>query len=218
MTTKVRRKVSGRSLKTRAWVPLTRVELSRLPWPPSLLDAHAQLSADETFEVGRLIVEVVHGGERNTRKTRKPWSLRRLQKEVLQVASFATLARCVQTYETCRSMGLEPPLGDLRAGHLLQMVHAPLDQQRSWVEQVGRDGLSVEQLRENAGRTGRVTRARKPAIVKAIAALHKQPILEGLADLGELPRSEARKLSKQVHQAKEQLKQVERALRRLGIH
>ena len=55
-------------------------------------------------------------------------------------------------------------------------------------------------------------------MVRAIAALHKQSLVEGLDDLGGLTRSEARKLSKQVHQAKEQLKQVERALRRLGFH
>lgn len=229
MSTKARREVStqARSTQTRstqgrsstsAWRTLAPSELLRLPWPRALLDTSAQLSADETFEVGRLIVEVVHGGRRNNRKTRKPWSLRRLQREVLSAASFATLARCVQTYETCRNLGLEPPLGDLKAGHLLQMVHAPADLQRQWVEQVGKEGLSVEQLRESAARTGRVTRARKPAVVRAIAALHKQSLLEGLDDLGGLSRSEARKLSKQVHLAKEQLKQVERALRRLGIH
>jgi hypothetical protein len=199
------------------WRPLTRAELSRLPWPTALLDATAQLTADETFEVGRLIVEVVHGGQRNTRKSRKPWSLRRLQREVLSAASFATLARCVQTYETCRSLGLEPPLGDVRAGHLLQLTHAPRSKQRHWLRQVDREGLSVEQLRETTLRTGRVTRPRKPGVVKALAALQRQSMLEGLDELSLLPRAEVRKLSKHVHQAKAQLKQVEKALRRLGV-
>lgn len=199
------------------WQPMTRTELLSLPWPPALLDASAQLTVDETFEVGRLIVEVVHGGQRNTRKSRKPWSLRRLQKEVLRAASFATLARCVQTYETCRALGLEPPLGDVRAGHLLQLGHAPVAKQRHLLKQVGREGLSVEQLRETTLRTGRVTRPRKPGVVKAIAALQRQSLLDGLDDLAQLPRAEVRKLSKQVHQAKEQLKQVQRVLKRLGV-
>lgn len=199
------------------WNPLSRAELLALPWPSALLDVAAQLTADETFEVGRLIVEVVHGGERNTRKSRKPWSLRRLQKEVLRAASFATLARCVQTYETCRALGLEPPLGDVRAGHLLQLAHAPRAQQRHWLRQVDRQGLSVEQLRETTLRTGRVTRSRKPGVVKALAALGRQSMLDGLDELSSLPRAEVRKLSKHVHEAKAQLRQVEKALRRLGV-
>src|SRR5690606_37556294 len=159
--------VSGqRSSEATDWKRLSRAELLALPWPSALLDVAAHLSADETFEVGRLIVEVVHGGERNTQKSRKPWSLRRLQKEVLQAASFATLARCVQTYETCRALSLAPPLGDVRAGHLLQLAHAPRAKQRHWLRQVDREGLSVEQLRETTLRTGRVTRPRKPGVVK----------------------------------------------------
>lgn len=198
------------------WRPLSRGELLELPWPAALLNTAAQLSVDETFEVGRLIVEVVHGGQRNTRKSRKPWSLRRLQREVLRAASFATLARCVQTFETCRSLGLQPPLGDLRAGHLLQLGNVPASKQRRWLKQVDRDGMSVEQLRESTLRTGRVTRFRKPAVVKAIAALRRQSLLDGLDELGELPPAEVRRLSRQVQLAKEELKQVERALRRLG--
>ena len=200
-----------------SWRLLTSDELLALPWPSPLLDASQQLTADDTFEVGRLIVEVVHGGNRNTRKSRKPWSLRRLQKEVLQAASFATLARCVQTYETCRSLGLEPPLGDVRAGHLLQLTNAPRSKQRHWLRQVDREGLSVEQLRETTLRTGRVTRPRKPGVVKALAALRRQSMLDGLDELSSLSRAEVRKLSKHVHQAKEQLKQVQKALRRLGV-
>ena len=105
--------------------------LRDLPWPSAVLDSRAQLTADDTYAVGRLIVEAIHGGERDTQKSRKEWSLRRLQQEVLTHASFATLARCVQTYETCRALGVAPPLGGVRAGHLLNMNHLSLTKQRA---------------------------------------------------------------------------------------
>ncbi len=191
--------------------------LRELPWPPAVLDAHAQLTADDTYSVGRLIVEVVHGGERDTQKSRKEWSLRRLQQEVLTNASFATLARCVQTYETCRLLGVAPPLGGVRAGHLLNMSHLSVAKQRALLAQVDRQSLSVQQLRCKTGRLPGQGRRRKPGVMKALTALEKQDLLADIEQLASIDRGEGKRLNQAVAQLQQQLREVRRHLRKHGF-
>lgn len=188
-----------------------------LPWPTAVEDPALQLSADDTFEVGRLIVEVIHGGSRNTHKSRKAWSLRRIQKHILRGASFATLARCVQTYETCRRLDLRPPLGDVRAGHLLNLANVGPAKQRMLLRKVGKQGLSVEQLRQSTGRTGQGTRRRQPSIIKALEWLGQHRLLDDLEGLSDLSRAEKKRVGRQIVQLREELKAVEIQLRRLGF-
>jgi hypothetical protein len=196
---------------------VTAAKLRSLPWPEAILDRSLQLSADDTYRVGQLIVEQIHGGERNTQRTRKEWSLRRIQQHVLRRASFATLARCVQTYETCRSLGMEPPLGDLRAGHLLNMTHLNRSRQKQLIERVGKQGMSVQALRQKTGRVAGQGRKRTPGFLRAISALGKQDLLADIEQLAQMDRVEARRLAAQLVVLQEQLKQVQKQLKRRTV-
>ena len=191
--------------------------LRELPWPQAVLDAQTQLTADDTYSVGQLIVEVVHGGDRDTQKSRKEWSLRRLQQEVLTNASFATLARCVQTYETCRLLGVAPPLGGVRAGHLLNMSHLSVAKQRALLAQVDKQSLSVQQLRYKTGRVQGQGRRRKPGVMKALTALEKQDLLADIDQLASMERGEGKRLNQAVAQLQQQLREVRRHLRKHGF-
>jgi hypothetical protein len=193
---------------------LTALKLRSLPWPEALNARGARLTMDETYRVGKLIVDVVYGGNRSSDKSRKTWSLRRLQEQVLENASFATLARCVQTYEACRQLGLKPPLQGVRAGHLLNMTHLNRSEQRRMMDRVGRNGLSVQQLREATGRLQGQGRRRKPGVVRALRALNQQELLEDLDLLDGMQRVEMRRLGKQLTRVQEALTLVQRELKR----
>ncbi len=143
--------------------------------------------------------------------------MRRIQQQVLGEASFATLARCVQTYETCRGLGLQPPLGDVRAGHLLGLAHVRPAKQRMLLRRVDEQRLSVEQLRQSTGRAGQRTRRGKPAVIKALDALRKHNLLEDVDSLQDLPRAEGKKVRQQVAQLRQELLTLEKQLRRLGF-
>lgn len=193
---------------------LTAIKIKALPWPEALQQRGSRLTMDETYRVGKLIVDVVYGGTRNANKSRKTWSLRRLQEQVLQNASFATLARCVQTYEACRELGLKPPLKGVRAGHLLNMTHLNRNQQKRLMDRVGKNGLSVQQLREATGRVQGQGRRRKPGFVRALNALNNHDLLEDLDMLDSVERTEMRRLVKQVNRVQDALKRVQRELKR----
>src|SRR5690606_7681214 len=124
---------------------------------------------------------------------------------------FATLARCVQTYEACRALDLAPPLGDVRVGHLLSLTHLNLRRQRQMIQRVEGQGLSIEALRVAAGRTG-PGRRRKPGIVKAVVSLSKYDLMDGIEQCESLSASERRKLAQSIGELRKQLAQVEKRL------
>lgn len=199
------------SAATGRTAPLTAARLRHLPWPRAVRESSQQLTIDDSYEVGRLIVETIHGGSRNTRKSRKQWSLRRLQQEVLTEASFATLARCVQTYEICKRLGLEPPLGDVRVGHLLSLSHLDVRRQRQLLRQIAGQRLSVEALRSATGRKG-PPRRRTPRIVKAVGYLAKCDLMDGIDACREWTARDRRRLAQSIGSV---LRQLERVARRL---
>ncbi len=190
---------------------LTSAKLKALPWPKAIRKAGLQLTIDDSYAVGELIVETIHGGARDTHKSRKQWSLRRIQQEVLPEASFATLARCVQTYEACRNLGLEPPLGDVRVGHLLSLNHLNVRRQRQLIQKVEGQRLSVEALRNATGRDS-TSRRRKPEIVKAVGYLAKHDLMEGIDLCATYSASERRKLLRTIGSLRRQLEKVEKHL------
>lgn len=190
---------------------LTVAQLRALPWPRAIRKAGLQLTIDDSYVVGKLIVESIHGGARDTHKSRKQWSLRRIQTEILSEASFATLARCVQTYEACLRLKLEPPLGDVRVGHLLSLSHLDLRKQRQLIQRVEGQRLSVEALRSATGRNSS-SRRRKPEIVKVVSFLAKQDLMQGLDLCERYSASERRKLARAIAALRRQLERVEKRL------
>ncbi len=190
---------------------LTAAKLRALPWPRAIRKSGLQLTIDDSYAVGELIVETIHGGARDTHKSRKQWSLRRIQQEILPEASFATLARCVQTYEACRNLGLEPPLGDVRVGHLLSLNHLNVRRQRQLIQKVEGQRLSVEALRSATGRDAS-SRRRKPEIVKAVSYLSKHDLMEGLDLCENYSAAERRKLLRTIATLRRQLEKVEKHL------
>lgn len=190
---------------------LTVAQLKALPWPRAIRKSGLQLTIDDSYVVGRLIVESIHGGARDTHKSRKQWSLRRIQSQILPEASFATLARCVQTYEACRKLKLEPPLGDVRVGHLLSLSHLDVRKQRQLIQRVEGQRLSVEALRSVTGRS-ESSRKRKPEIVKVVSILEKHDLMQGLDLCERFSSQQRRKLARAIGSLRRQLERVEKRL------
>lgn len=110
---------------------LTPGQVRALPWPNSLL-AGQPLQTREAYEVGRIIVKQLQGGEALQAQARREWSLRNIARTI-DVGSTATLGRCVQVYWVCEALGIASRLEDLPPHLLITAARLPLKQQLSFI-------------------------------------------------------------------------------------
>lgn len=181
-----------------------------LPWPAALGNANQRLSLEESYRAGQLIRVEVYDQGTGGRGRRGAWSLRLLKERVFPGASFATLARCVQIYDCCVNLGLEPPLAGVKAGHLLNMTHLSPAAQRRLLVRLGQERISVRELRETAGR--RAERLRTPVLVKTLTALSGNELEGELEVLGQMDRAQAHELRGHLARAREVIQRLEAAL------
>jgi hypothetical protein len=110
---------------------LTPGQVRALPWPTSLL-AGQPLQTREAYEVGRIIVKQLQGGEALQAQARREWSLRNIAKTI-DVGSTATLGRCVQVYWVCEGLGITSRLEDLPPHLLITAARLPVKQQLAFI-------------------------------------------------------------------------------------
>ena len=110
---------------------LTPGQVRALPWPNSLL-AGQPLQTREAYEVGRIIVKQLQGGEALQAQARREWSLRNIAKTI-DVGSTATLGRCVQVYWVCEALGIAARLEALPPHLLITAARLPLKQQLAFI-------------------------------------------------------------------------------------
>lgn len=123
---------------------LTPGQVRALPWPDSLL-AGQPLQTREAYEVGRIIVKQLQGGEALQAQARREWSLRNIAKTI-DVGSTATLGRCVQVYWVCEALGISSRLEDLPPHLLITAARLPVKQQLSFINK----GIKARWTRNHA--------------------------------------------------------------------
>jgi hypothetical protein len=117
-----------------------------LPWPKTFLRGEL-LSTMDTYKVGKLLVSKVYRNGRSHDHAPGPNSLRALA-SVLPNTSAAKLLRCIQAYECCESLGVKPPFGSIKAGHLFRLAALPQARRRTLFKKIEKLGWSVTRLRE----------------------------------------------------------------------
>jgi hypothetical protein len=201
---------------------ITAKNIRQLPWPDAFLQAQA-LTTNDSYRVGELLVERVYESRRDANRSPKPSSLRKIQSNALPEVSVSTLLRCIQVYETCRDLGMKPPWAFVRAGHLFRVASLPKAQQRQLLARVEAEGWTVAKLQQHVDKLkgnllpdGRRPsgRRRLPGFVKALKALSKHSLLDGLKQAGELDSSRVRQLNKQIERAKAELARVQGTLKK----
>jgi hypothetical protein len=182
--------------------------IRELPWPDAILHAQA-LSTNDSYRVGQLLMERVYESQLDA----KPSNLRKLQSSALPGVSVSTLQRCIQVYETCRALELSPPWTHVRSGHFFAVAALPRTQQRRLLERVEKEGWTVvrlqkelEEQRGNALSDGRLKRRRRlPGFIKALQAISKESLLDGLKQAEELDPTRLRRLARQIASAQAEL-------------
>lgn len=197
-------------------------QIRQLPWPDAFLQAQA-LTTNDSYRVGQLLVERVYDSQRDANRSPKPSSLRKIQSNALPEVSVSTLLRCIQVYETCRTLGMKPPWRHVRAGHIFRVANLTKTQQRQLLSNVEKDGWTVAKLQQEIDKlkgsrlvNGRRPsgRRRLPGFVKALQALSKHSLLDGLRQADELEASKLRQLVRQIARTQTELNKVQTALKK----
>jgi hypothetical protein len=161
---------------------LSIAQVRKLAWPPALLQ-RTPLSVDDCYQIGQLVVEKVqHEGSARLR-SRKEWSMRRLQKE-LGVASAATFTRCVQVYEMARELRLKRPLQGVSSSSLFLVAGLPKPVRAKVARKALSENWSKRRIEaELVGQHGEVRRAGRPpglGCIKALSRCAARPLLTDL--------------------------------------
>ena len=198
---------------------LTAASIRSLPWPRAVWFPNQTLTGEDAYKVGELIVERVYGGERDTTRGRKQWSLRQLQAQVLHATSPATLVRSIQTYETAKRLGLKPPWRHIETGHLVRVAPLSVAQQKKLLRAAETQGWSVQQLAQKVRKLrGATNQGRRPSpgVVRAIEGLDRKELLSHFERIEELGAAKRRALLKRVAALQEELKTVQKQLKETG--
>lgn len=155
--------------------PLTPNQVRALPWPQTLL-AGQPLETKDAYEVGKLIVKQLQGGQALEPQARREWSLRTVARTI-GVGSTATLGRCVQVYWVCETLGISSRIGEIPPHLLITAARLPSKQQLTFINRGIKEGWTrngaIEKANEQLGEdkpSGRKPAAAKPAAAKPAAA------------------------------------------------
>lgn len=144
---------------------LTPGQVRALPWPNSLL-AGQPLQTREAYEVGRIIVKQLQGGEALQAQARREWSLRNIAKTI-DVGSTATLGRCVQVYWVCEGLGIASRLEDLPPHLLITAARLPTKQQLSFINKGAKGRWTRNHAIERANEIAGVSKTASPKALPA---------------------------------------------------
>lgn len=125
---------------------MTPKQVKALPWPKTFLTGEL-LSTLDTYKVGQLLVERIYKAGRSHDHAPGPNSLRTLAAS-LPNTSAAKLLRCIQAFECCESLGVQPPFENVKAGHLFRLAALPQNKRRVLFTKIEKQGWSVTRLRE----------------------------------------------------------------------
>lgn len=155
--------------------PLTPNQVRSLPWPQTLL-AGQPLETKDAYEVGKLIVKQLQGGQALEPQARREWSLRTVARTI-GVGSTATLGRCVQVYWVCENLGITSRIGEIPPHLLITAARLPAKQQLTFINRGIKEGWTrngaIEKANEQLG--DEQPRGRKPA-AKPAAKLAAKPV------------------------------------------
>lgn len=145
--------------------PLTPNQVRALPWPQTLL-AGQPLETKDAYEVGKLIVKQLQGGQALEPQARREWSLRTVARTI-GVGSTATLGRCVQVYWVCETLGISSRIGEIPPHLLITAARLPSKQQLTFINRGIKEGWTrngaIEKANEQLGEEK--PSGRKPAAV-----------------------------------------------------
>lgn len=153
--------------------PLTPNQVRALPWPQTLL-AGQPLETKDAYEVGKLIVKQLQGGQALEPQARREWSLRTVARTI-GVGSTATLGRCVQVYWVCETLGITSKIGEIPPHLLITAARLPSKQQLTFINRGIKEGWTrngaIEKANEQLG--DEKPSGRKPAAAKVVAKVAK---------------------------------------------
>lgn len=154
--------------------PLTPNQVRALPWPQTLL-AGQPLETKDAYEVGKLIVKQLQGGQALEPQARREWSLRTVARTI-GVGSTATLGRCVQVYWVCETLGITSKIGEIPPHLLITAARLPSKQQLTFINRGIKEGWTrngaIEKANEQLG--DEKPSGRKPAAAKVAKASKKK--------------------------------------------
>ena len=116
---------------------------------------------------------------------------------------------------------MKPPWTYVRAGHLFRVANLPKTQQRTLLTRVEKEGWTVARLQQEIDKLkgsrmpdGRRPsgRRRLPGFVKALQALSKHSLVDGLKQAEELDPTRLRQLARQIARTQTELVKVQAAL------
>ncbi len=146
--------------------PLTPNQVRALPWPQTLL-AGQPLETKDAYEVGKIIVKQLQGGQALEPQARREWSLRTVARTI-GVGSTATLGRCVQVYWVCETLGITSKIGEIPPHLLITAARLPSKQQLTFINRGIKEGWTrngaIEKANEQLG--DERPSGRKPAAAK----------------------------------------------------
>lgn len=181
--------------------PLTPNQVRALPWPQTLL-AGQPLETKDAYEVGKLIVKQLQGGQALEPQARREWSLRTVARTI-GVGSTATLGRCVQVYWVCETLGISSRIGEIPPHLLITAARLPSKQQLTFINRGIKEGWTrngaIEKANEQLGEekpSGRKPAAAKPVAKPAAAKPAKKAAKKVTAKAKAAPKAVAKPAKK----------------------
>ena len=199
---------------TRRGKALTEAQVRRLPWPKKLLVGEP-LTSDECYEVGRIVVEKVWGGQFDRARGRKAWSVRRLC-EVLGGASAATMTRYVQVYEVAQDLNLKRPLGNVPVSTLFSVAGLPVATRKKVARKALNERWSKQRVQQEVRKRlpERFGRPPSPGFIKALNACSKTELLEDMESISKLSPSKINDAIKRVDALQKTLDKLKKTLQK----
>ncbi len=189
----------------------------KLRWPDAAVsDNAAPLSAEDAYEIGRLIAESYQG----------ELSLREIGEQEQLRLSPGALHRCLAVYRVCTNLNTTPKWQHLGFSHLNRLDALSAPQQKKLASQAEKQKWSVDRierevtrLRQSSKKTQRRGRPALPRFAKAAHQLKRftdgrDDLLGDLDAASGLERDRLKDLQTQVVMVRDQLDKLDHALKR----
>lgn len=196
---------------------------AKTKWPDIVHDPRpTTLTTEDAYDIGKVIVEQLYGGERSQARSERPTSVREIAKSLGGKFGQVTLNRCAAVYEMCRDLKIKPKFEHLRFAHLSRLTGLTAAQQKRLLKSAESGSWSVERVQVEvkklrAGKKRRKGRPPLPAFVKAIHQLDRfvdgrEDLLGDITEAKNIETAELKELKSRVDSVLTQLQSAKTAL------